>query len=38
MPSARPGMSLAGGSGDEEAASRVVVDASFALKLVLPED
>ena len=40
MPSARPGMSLAGGSGamDKETASLVVVDASFALKLVLPEN
>lgn len=40
MPSARPGMSLDGGSRtmDKEAASLVVVDASFALKLVLPEE
>lgn len=40
MGSARLGMTLADGSGatDEEAASLVVVDASFALKLVLPED
>lgn len=40
MPSARPGMSLADGSEplDKEVASLVVVDAGFALKLVLPED
>jgi len=40
MPSAKPAMSLTGGSGamDKGAASLVVVDASFALKLVLPED
>ena len=40
MPSARPGMSVDNESGamDKEAASLVVVDASFALKLVLPEE
>jgi predicted nucleic acid-binding protein len=40
MPSARPGESLADepGAMDKGAASLVVVDACFALKLVLPED
>lgn len=40
MPSAKSGVSVGNRSraGDKEAASLVVVDASFALKLVLPEE